>query len=172
VFVFVQKKLDQVKQEHCHKQAKKMVSSATRRAVFGAMASVSPGTDIIIQGAIGTLMVKDICKLYDVPVRQLDIDKFLDFSQGQLKNTLPLIMAVAGNGFKAFPGIGTVAGGLIHAVAYGMIFNALGKAIIHTLEQRGRLQAAPATLRFKELLGENMESNAKLFAKLVLEKDK
>ena len=33
---------------------------------------------------------------------------------------LPLSLAVAGNGLKAFPGVGTVAGGIAHAVAYGL----------------------------------------------------
>ena len=172
VFVLVKQKLDQAKQEYRQEKGQKIVKSSTRKAIFGAMAAISPGSDLLIQGVIGSLMVKDICKLYDVPIRQLDIDKFLDFSQGQLKHSVPVVLAVAGNGLKAFPGVGTLAGGLVHAVAYGIIFNALGKAVLHTLEQRGRLQPAPAALTFKELLGENLESNAKLFARLVLEKDK
>ena len=171
VFVLVKQKLDIAKQAYRKDEGKKIVRNSTRKAMFGAMAAISPGSDLLIQGVIGSLMVKDICKLYDVPIRQLDIDKFLDFSQGQLKHSVPVILAVAGNGLKAFPGVGTLAGGLVHAVAYGIIFNALGKAVLHTLEQRGRLQPAPAALTFKELLGENLESNAKLFARLVLEKD-
>lgn len=172
VFVLVKQKLDKAKQEYRQEKGQKIVKSSTRKAIFGAMAAISPGSDLLIQGVIGSLMVKNICKLYDVPIRQLDIDKFLDFSQGQLKHSVPVLLAVAGNGLKAFPGVGTLAGGLVHAVAYGIIFNALGKAVLHTLEQRGRLQPAPAALTFKELLGENLESNAKLFARLVLEKDK
>ncbi len=171
VFVLVKQKLDQAKQEYRKTEGRRIVKSSTRKAIFGAMAAISPGSDLVIQGVIGSLMVKDICKLYDVPVRQLDIDKFLDFSQGQLKHSVPLVLAVAGNGLKAFPGVGTLAGGLVHAVSYGIIFNALGNAVLQTLEQRGRLQAAPAALTFKELLGENLESNAKLFARLVLERD-
>ena len=102
-------------------------------------------------------------------MRQLDIDKLLDFSSGQLKKSTPLLLAVAGNGMKAFPGIGTVTGGLTHAVAYGLIFDALGRAINKTLVQRGKLQAAPAALTFKEMLSENLETRAKIFAKLVLD---
>lgn len=169
VFVLVKQKLDVAKVEFRHEKGLKIVKSSTRKAVFGAMAAISPGTDLIIQGILGTLMVKDICKLYEVPVKQIDIDDFLQFSQGHMKKSVPLVMAVAGNGFKAFPGIGTVAGGLVHAVAYGIIFDALGRAIIKTLEQRGKLKAAPASLTFKEMLGENMELRAKLFAKLVLD---
>ncbi len=171
VFVLVKQKLDQAKQAYRYEQGQNIVKNSTRKAVFGAMAAISPGTDLLIQGVIGSLMVKDICKLYEVPVRQLDIDKFLDFSQGQLKHSVPLILAVAGNGLKAFPGVGTLAGGLVHAVSYGIIFNALGNAVLKTLEQRGSLQPAPAALTFKELLGENLESNAKLFARLVLERE-
>jgi GTP-binding protein EngB required for normal cell division/uncharacterized protein (DUF697 family) len=172
VFVLVKNKLDDAKVDFQREKGLAIVRSSTNKAVFGAMSALSPGTDLIIQGVLGTLMVKEICKLYDVPVRQIDIDDFLKFSQGHMKSSVPLLMAVAGNGLKAFPGIGTVAGGLVHAVAYGMIFDALGRAIIKTLEQRGTLKAAPASLTFKEMLGENMDSRAKLFTKLVLDSRK
>lgn len=169
VFVLVKQKLDEEKVGFRQQKAEAIVKSSTRKAVLGAMASVSPGADIVIQGYLGTRMVKELCELYNSPVKQLDIDKFLDFSQDQMKKSVPLVLAVAGNGLKAFPGIGTVAGGLVHAVAYGMIFDALGKSVSKTLEQRGQLRAAPAALTFKEMLSENLESRAKLFAKLVFE---
>ncbi|PID46663.1 MAG: GTP-binding protein [Proteobacteria bacterium] len=169
VFVLVKQKLDSEKVAFRQTKAAEIVKGYTRKAVLGAMASVSPGADLVVQGYLGTRMVKDLCELYNAPVKQLDIDKFLDFSQDQLKKSVPLILAVAGNGLKAFPGIGTVAGGLVHAVAYGMIFDALGKSVTKTLEQRGQLRAAPAALTFKEMLSENLESRAKLFAKLVFE---
>jgi len=169
VFVLVKQKLDAEKVGFRREKAAAIVKSSTRKAVVGAMASVSPGADIVIQGYLGTRMVKALCELYDSPVKQLDIDKFLDFSQDQMKKSVPLVLAVAGNGLKAFPGIGTVAGGLVHAVAYGMIFDALGHSVSKTLEQRGQLKAAPAALTFKEMLTENLDSRAKLFAKLVFE---
>lgn len=169
VFVLVKQKLDAEKAGFRRDKAEAIVKSSTRKAVLGAMASVSPGADIVVQGYLGTRMVKDLCDLYNSPVKQLDIDKFLDFSQDQMKKSIPLVLAVAGNGLKAFPGIGTVAGGLVHAVAYGMIFDALGKSVSKTLEQRGQLRAAPAALTFKEMLSENLESRAKLFARLVFD---
>ena len=76
-------------------------------------------------------MVQELCKLYDSPVSELDIDQFLNFSQGGVNKSIPLLLAVAGNGLKAFPGVGTVAGGLVHAGAYGLIFDALGHAVAH-----------------------------------------
>ena len=169
VFVLVKQKLDVEKGDFRREKAAAIVKSSTRKAVVGAMASVSPGADIVIQGYLGTRMVKDLCDLYESPVKQLDIDKFLDFSQDQMKKSVPLVLAVAGNGLKAFPGIGTVAGGLVHAVAYGMIFDALGNSVSKTLEQRGQLKAAPAALTFKEMLSDNLDSRAKLFAKLVFD---
>lgn len=172
VFVLVKQKLDSEKAVFRTKKAKEIVTASTRKAVVGAMASVSPGADLVVQGYLGTRMVQDLCALYDAPVKQLDIDKFLNFSQDLMKKSVPLILAVAGNGLKAFPGIGTVAGGLVHAVAYGMIFDALGKSVSKTLEQRGQLRAAPAALTFKEMLSENLESRAKLFARLVFDQRK
>ena len=169
VYHLVQEKLDETRTEFRQKEAEKIVRASTGKAILGALASVSPGTDLVIQGVIGTRMVQDLCKLYDVPVRQLDIDQFLNFSQGQLKKSVPLVLAVAGNGLKAFPGIGTVAGGLVHAVAYGLIFDALGHAVARTLEQKGTLKAATAAATFQEMLSGNLEERTKTFARLVVE---
>ncbi len=172
VFSLVQTKLDESRASFRREQAEKIVRTGTRNAVIGALAAISPGTDIIIQGVIGTRMIQELCKLYDVPVKQVDIDQFLDFSQNQMKKSIPLILAVAGNGLKAFPGIGTVAGGLVHAVAYGLIFDALGHAVALTLEQRGALKAAPAALRFREMLSGNLEERTKTLARLVIDQYK
>lgn len=168
VFTLVKQKLDESRDEFRHKKAEKIIQNGTRNAIVGSLAAITPGTDIVIQGVIGTKMVKDLCKLYDSPVSQLDIDSFLDFSQGSVKKTIPLVLAVAGNGLKAFPGIGTVAGGLVHAVAYGLIFDALGHAVAHTLEERGALKPAPAALTFQEMLSGNLEERTKTFARLVV----
>jgi hypothetical protein len=172
VFVLVKQKLDSAKGNFREEQAEKIIKNSTRKAVLGALAAVSPGSDLVIQGVLGTQMVKALCALYDVPVRQLDVDKLLDFSTGQVKKSVPLLLAVAGNGMKAFPGIGTVTGGLTHAVAYGLIFDALGRAINKTLQQRGKLQPAPTAITFKEMLSEDLEARAKIFAKLVFDKQK
>jgi len=172
VFVLVKQKLDVAKDEFRQEKAEAIIKGSTRKAVFGALAAISPGSDLVIQGVLGTQMVKSLCGLYDVPVRQLDIDKLLDFSGGQMKKSAPILLAVAGNGLKAFPGIGTITGGLTHAVAYGMIFDALGHAINKTLQQRGKLQPAPTAITFKEMLNENLETRAKLFAKLVFDNRK
>ncbi len=172
VFVLVKQKLDKAKDQFRQEKAESIIKSSTRKAVLGALAAVSPGSDLVIQGVLGTQMVKGLCALYDVPVRQLDIDKLLNFSGSQMKKSTPLLLAVAGNGMKAFPGIGTVTGGLTHAVAYGLIFDALGHAVNKTLQQRGKLQAAPAAITFKEMLSEDLESRAKLFAKLVFDKQR
>jgi len=169
VFVLVKQKLDLAKDKFRQEKAESIIKSSTRKAVFGALAAVSPGSDLVIQGVLGTQMVKGLCALYNVPVRQLDIDKLLDFSGGQMKKSAPILLAVAGNGMKAFPGLGTVGGGITHAVAYGMIFDALGHAVNKTLQQRGKLQPAPAAITFKEMLNENLEARAKLFAKLVFD---
>ncbi|MEH6455780.1 MAG: GTPase [Cocleimonas sp.] len=170
VFVLVKQQLDVAKQDFCDEEAQKIIKSSTKKAVFGALASVSPGSDLVIQGVLGTQMIKGLCGLYDVPVRQLDIDSLLDFSTGQMRKSVPILLAVAGNGMKAFPGIGTITGGVTHAVAYGLIFDSLGRAVNKTLQQRGKLKPAPAAITFKEMLSEDLESRAKLFAKLVFDK--
>ena len=169
VFVLIKQKLDESRRLHQCEQAEKIIRSSTRKAVFGALAAISPGSDLLIQGVIGTAMVKSLCKLYDIPAKDIDIDQVFDFSQGQIKKSLPVILAVAGNAMKAFPGIGTVTGGLTHAFAYGLIFDALGHAVLKTLQQRGALKPIPAAISFGQQLHQNIQSNTADVARLVFD---
>ncbi len=169
VFLLVSNKLDAAQSKYRREQSEQLVGKYTRRAVVGALAAVAPGTDLLIQGFLGAQMVREMCKLYDAPVRDMDVQKFLDLSQDQVARATPLLLAVAGNGAKAFPGLGTIAGGLMHAVAYGLIFDALGRALAATLQASGTLRPVPAAIMFKEALGGDLESRTRRVARLALE---
>ena len=169
VFQLTAQKLEQSKAEHRVKASADLVKTYTRRAVAGGLAAISPGTDILIQGYLGTQMVKSLCELYEVPVREIELQKLLNLSQKQVRTALPLLLAVAGNAAKAFPGVGTLAGGLMHAVAYGLIFDALGRAVVRTLETRGELRPAPASLAFRDNLVADVDSQARKLLRLALD---
>jgi small GTP-binding protein len=169
VFELTARKLEQSKAEHRVKASADLVRTYTRRAVAGGLAAISPGTDILIQGYLGTRMVKSLCELYEVPARDIELQKLISLTQQQVRTALPLLMAVAGNAAKAFPGIGTLAGGLMHAVAYGLIFDALGRAVTRTLETRGELRPAPASLMFRDNLVNDVESQARKLLRLALD---
>jgi len=169
VFELTAHKLDQAKADHRARASADLVKTYTRRAVAGGLAAISPGTDILIQGYLGTRMVKSLCELYEVPVREIELQKLLNLSQKQVRTALPLLLAVAGNAAKAFPGVGTLAGGLMHAVAYGLIFDALGRAVTRTLETRGELRPTPASLSFRDNLVTDVESRARKLLRLALD---
>ncbi len=78
-------------------------------------------------------------------------------------------MAVLGNAMKAFPGLGTLAGGALHAVTYGMIFDALGRSLNEILASRGELATLPVINRFTENLGDQLEKRSSDIIRLVLE---
>lgn len=168
VFGLAAEKLDEAERRYRDQRAEQIVRSSTRRAVVGALAAISPGTDIIIQGYVGTTMTRALCRLYGAAPRDLEIEEFLSLSQSRVGRTLPLTLAVAGNGLKAFPGVGTVAGGLVHAVAYGLIFDALGRTLVHTLKQHGELQPETAAKEFEEGISEHIEAGARHVAKMAL----
>lgn len=109
------------------------VRKYTRRAVIGAIAAVAPGTDLIIQGALATAMVRELAGIHGLRVRDVDIDGLIDNAGGMVRTTASVTLAIVGNALKAFPGLGTVGGGLVHAVAYGLVFDSLGHAIATTL---------------------------------------
>ena len=169
VFRLAADKLDAAEAVFRAERAEQIIRGSTRKAVVGALAAVSPGTDILIQGYIGTTMTQALCRLYGAAPRDLDIEEFLDLSQSRVGRALPLTLAVAGNGLKAFPGLGTVAGGLVHAVAYGLIFDALGRSLVLTLSRHGELDPDIAAREFEESISEHIEAGVKRVAKMALE---
>jgi len=173
VLLLASEKLDVARSVYRTQQADELVARYSKRAVIGALAAVAPGSDLVIQGVLATQLMRELSKLYDVPVKEMEIDNFLKLAGGKLRNMTAITLAITGNALKAFPGLGTISGGLIHAVAYGMIFDSLGRAAAATLASRGALRPYPAAQAFEELLHENLESGAVRFARLaVRNKDK
>lgn len=160
------KKLKHAGDVYNHQQADKIIQSHTKKAIVGALASIAPGSDLVIQGAIGTQLVRSLCKLYQVPAGEIQIDEVLKATGGKLKTSTSLVLALAGNALKSFPGMGTAAGGIMHAVAYGLIFNALGRAIAKTLAELGRLDSGQTEKNFEELLSGSSQNLAKDLAKM------
>ena len=106
-------------------------------------------------------MVKELAAVYDVSVRKMDTDLLMELVQKNVVKSTTLVMAIAGNALKAFPGAGTLAGGAMHAVAYGLIFDTLGRAVVSTLETRGELRPVQTASVFKETFGEDLETSAR-----------
>lgn len=168
VFRLTAGKLADAERRYREQRAGQIIRSSTRKAVIGALAAISPGTDIVIQGYVGTTMTRALCRLYGAAPRDLDIEEFLTLSQSRAGRALPLALAVAGNGLKAFPGVGTVAGGLVHAVAYGLIFDALGHSLVLTLRKHGELEPATAAREFEEGLSEHIEAGVREVARMAV----
>lgn len=166
VLLLASEKLDQAKVKHRTQKADELVSRYSKRAVVGALAAVAPGSDLLIQGVLATQLVRELSTLYEIPVKELEIESFLKLAGGKIRNMTAITLAIVGNGLKAFPGLGTISGGLVHAVAYGMIFDSLGRAAAATLASRGALRPYAAAEAFEDLLNENLESGAVRFIKL------
>ena len=168
VLLLAAEKLEQARDIHREQQANDLVQKYSKRAVVGALAAVAPGSDLIIQGLLATRLVQALCKLYGVSVKEVEIESFLRMAGGKVKKMTAITLAITGNALKAFPGVGTLTGGLVHAVAYGMIFDSLGRAAAETLASRGELRPYPAAKAFEEMLNDNLEAGAIRFAKLAL----
>ncbi len=169
VLMLAQEKLDAARKQHNYAAAQDVIQSHTHKAIVGAMASIAPGSDLVIQGAIGTQFVKAICAIYNIQPSQIEVDRVLKLTGGKLKTVTSLVLAVAGNALKAFPGLGTAAGGLMHAVSYGMIFNSLGKAVLESVSTRGELDSAFTQQQFEENLLGHPKDLAKDLAKIALQ---
>jgi uncharacterized protein len=169
VFVLAARTLDDARHRHRADRAAEITTSYARKAMIGAMAAVAPGSDLVIQGYLGVTMVKALSTLYEVPVRQMDTDLLLELVQKRVARSTTIMLAVLGNALKAFPGVGTIAGGLVHAAAYGMIFESLGRAVAESMGSRGALRPAQAAQVFEEHLSEDLQTSARRFARLALD---
>jgi len=168
VLTLAGEKLEAARDLHRDQLATETVNKYSRRAVVGALAAVAPGSDLVIQGVLATQLIRELSKMYDIPVKEIQIESFLKLAGGKIRNMAAITLAIAGNAFKAFPGLGTLTGGVIHAVAYGMIFDSLGTAAAETMASRGELRPYPAAEAFEELMHEHLESGAVNFAKLAI----
>ncbi|MDJ0805972.1 MAG: Era-like GTP-binding protein [Gammaproteobacteria bacterium] len=169
VFVLVSRRLDEALARHRQVQADKLVSAYAKKALVGAVAAMTPGTDILIQGYLAHKMVVSLSQLYEVPVRKVDVELLLELVQKYVKGHSTLVLAIAGNALKAFPGVGTLTGGVLHAIAYGNLFDALGRGVATSLASRGELHPLQVADQFKESLGEDLKASSRHYAKMALE---
>jgi len=167
-----QQKLENALSNHRLQESEAIVKSHTRKAIIGAMAAVTPGTDLLIQSYLGIQLVQNLGKLYDIPIQEIDIRRFINIAGKHVGKTFPMMLAIAGNVFKSFPGIGTLTGSLLHAVAYGLIFESLGKSVAQTLHTFGKLEPQHAIHLFEENLREDLEHHARKHAQMVFEEIK
>ncbi|MGH8584229.1 MAG: GTPase, partial [Gammaproteobacteria bacterium] len=164
--------LETTLEDYRRRRADEVIGQYTRKAVLGAMVAVSPGTDILVQGYLSVELVRALCRLYEVPVRDLDVTHLLKAANSSVRKSLPVVLAVAGNAFKAFPGLGTLAGGCLHAVGYGLLFEGLGRAVARCLSEHRQLSVFPVLRHFKESINDDLEARAKRLAELALAEEK
>ncbi len=151
------------------REAEQAVGKYTRRAVVGALAAVAPGSDILIQGVLGTALVRELARIHGVAVRELDVEALLARVGLTVRNTTAIVLAIAGNALKAFPGLGTLGGGVLHAIAYGLVFDSLGHALAATLAERKALDAGDVEARVRALLAAPTRDRVERVARIALE---
>ena len=169
LFAHVDAGLAQAEREQRAQRSEATVAKYTRRAIVGALAAVAPGTDLVIQGALATALVRELAAIHQLPVRDLDIDAFLARAGGLVRTTTSITLAVAGNALKAFPGFGTLGGGLLHAVAYGLIFDSLGRAVAQTLAETAALDREATLHAFRDGLEQPAAERLRTLAALALD---
>lgn len=147
-------------------EAERIVTRYTRRAIVAAMASVAPGTDLLLQGALATAMARELAVLHRLRVRDLDLDALVDEATKVVRTRTGIVLAIAGNALKAFPGLGTLGGGVMHAVAYGLIFDSLGRAMVKAFAETGRLDRSATLAAFESALRADSGSQIQRIAAL------
>ena len=149
-------------------QAERIVRQYARRAIVGAMAAVAPGSDLVIQGVLATGLTRALAELYGIRVSEVQIDDFVQQARLTLRTGSSIVLAVAGNALKAFPGLGTLGGGVLHAFAYALIFDSMGRALAASLAERHTLDQRDAGARLKELLADAGSARLRQLATLTV----
>lgn len=149
-------------------QAEQTVKSYSQKAIFAGMAAVGPGTDVLLQSYLGMGMAKALCAIYDVDVKAVDLEGTLAMLNNKMKKELAVILALVGNVLKAFPGMGTVAGGVAHAVAYGLIFESVGRAMTACLEKHHAIDGKQLANELEGQIHDHLEARAIRLAKAVI----
>jgi hypothetical protein len=150
-------------------EAERIVRKYARRAIVGALAAVAPGSDLVIQGVLATGLTRALAELYGVKVSDVQIEDFVQQARLTLRTGSSIVLAVAGNALKAFPGLGTLGGGVLHAFAYALIFDSMGRALAASLAERQALDQDDAGARLKELLADAGSSRLRQLATLTID---
>ena len=150
-------------------EAERIVRKYARRAIVGALAAVAPGSDLVIQGVLATGLTRALAELYGVKVSDVQIEDFVQQARLTLRTGTSIVLAVAGNALKAFPGLGTLGGGVLHAFAYALIFDSMGRALAASLAERHTLDQDDAGARLKELLIDTGSTRLRQLATLTME---
>lgn len=150
-------------------EAERIVRKYARRAIVGALAAVAPGSDLVIQGVLATGLTRALAELYEVKVSDVQIEDFVRQAKLTLRTGSSIVLAVAGNALKAFPGLGTLGGGVMHAFAYALIFDSMGRALAGSLAERQTLDQDDAGARLKELLADAGNTRLRKLATLTME---
>ena len=150
-------------------EAERIVRKYARRAIVGALAAVAPGSDLVIQGVLATGLTRALAELYGVKGSDVQIEDFVQQAKLTLRTGSSIVLAVAGNALKAFPGLGTLGGGVLHAFAYALIFDSMGRALAASLAERHSLDQDDAGARLKELLADAGDTRLRQLAALTME---
>lgn len=132
----------------------RIIARYSRRAIVGALAAVVPASDLVIQGVLATALARELAKLYDARVSDLEIESFLKQARLTLRTSASIVLAVAGNALKAFPGLGTLGGGVLQAFAYALIFDSLGHALARSFAAHRALDSDAANAALRDLLAD------------------
>ena len=165
----VDERLAQAERQSRQNRSRQAIDKYTRRAVLGALAAVAPGTDLVIQGALATALTRELCAIHGLSARDVDVDDLLARAGGLLRTSASVTLAVIGNALKAFPGFGTLGGGLVHAVAYGLIFDSLGHALADTLANTRDLDRDATLDAFNKRLASPSTERLLALARIALE---
>jgi hypothetical protein len=136
------------------------------RAAIGALTALAPACDLEVRGPVAAAMSLELARLSGADVRSEVLRRLLAEAQRQIEAAAPLFLAVAARalGQRAVARAGGAV--LLRAVALGLSFEALGRAVAEDLERWGVLRPAGAPMRLRSTSAADLAPLAPRYARL------
>lgn len=70
--------------------------------MIGKLVAIAPGSDLLVQSALGAALTRSLTRLYDIRVHRIEIAALLKAASKTVAMRMPLVLAVAGDALRRF----------------------------------------------------------------------
>ncbi len=148
-------------------RTREVIGRHAARAAIGALTALAPESDLQVCGPVAAAMSRELARLCGADARPGVLESLLAEAQRQIEAAAPLFLAVAAMALERQPAAVARDPGLLRAVAVGLSFEALGKAVAEDLGRYGALRTAGAPMLLRSTSAADLTPLAPRYARLV-----
>jgi hypothetical protein len=148
-------------------RTREVIRRHAARAAIGALTALAPAEQLGVSGPVAAGMSEELARLRGADASPEVLESLLLQAQRQIDVAAPLFLAVAAGVLARSPVASGRDAGLLRAVALGLSFEALGKAVAEDLDRCGVLRPAGAPALLRTTSAADLAPLAPRYARLV-----